>query len=214
MPTGVYKRTKEYCKIMSKALKGRKFSKKWKQNISKARKGMIFSEEHRKNMSIAFKGKIPWIKGKTHSEKTKKKMSKIIRKRYKENPNFGYQKGHPFYKGGEKGWFKKGIIPWNKEKPFKAMQGKNNPRWNNGQYISRGYFYITCPAHPFKDKRGYIRRSRLVMEKSLRRCLTPKEVVHHINGIKDDDRIKNLKLFKNNSEHKKFHWFLKKSNNK
>ncbi len=25
-----------------------------------------------------------------------------------------FTKGHPFYKGGEKGWFKKGIIPWSK----------------------------------------------------------------------------------------------------
>jgi len=41
----------------------------------------------------------------------------------KENPNKGcfkkgntkgFKKGHPFYKGGEKGWFKKGQTPWNK----------------------------------------------------------------------------------------------------
>lgn len=25
-----------------------------------------------------------------------------------------FTKGHPFYKGGEKGWFKKGLIPWSK----------------------------------------------------------------------------------------------------
>lgn len=32
-----------------------------------------------------------------------------------KNPNSrkgGYKKGHPFYKGGEKGWFKKGFTPY------------------------------------------------------------------------------------------------------
>jgi IS30 family transposase len=47
--------------------------------------------------------------------------------------------------------------------------------------------------------------SRVLMEKKLGRPLTRTEVVHHINGIKNDDRIENLTLFGNNAEHMKWH---------
>ncbi len=82
--------------------------------------------------------------------------------------------------------------------------GSKNGNWNNGICFERGYKLIRVYNHPFATKRGYIREHRLIMEQYLKRYLLPNEDVHHINGIKSDNRIENLQLV-THSEHKKIH---------
>ena len=57
---------------------------------------------------------------------------------FKKGNTFGkVHKGHPFYKGGEKGWFKVGHVPWHKGKkigfvPVYAFK-KGHAPWNKGK---------------------------------------------------------------------------------
>ena len=91
------------------------------------------------------------------------------------------------------------------------MTGKNNPNWNGGRKKrSDGYICVLKPDHPNCNGKGYIREHRIVMEKYLGRYLTKEEIVHHKNGVVNDNNIENLMLFANDIEHIKYHRNLKK----
>jgi len=91
-----------------------------------------------------------------------------------------------------------------------GRKGKNANHWKGGKvYSMAGYVYIYKPEHPFSNNIGYIFEHRLVMEQSIGRYLNKTEKIHHINEIKDDNRIENLLLFKNESEHQKYHNMIK-----
>jgi hypothetical protein len=81
--------------------------------------------------------------------------------------------------------------------------GAGHPEWKGGRVINKdGYVGIYSPGHPtFHKTHKYVLEHRLVMEKHLGRYLTKEEVVHHRNGVKDDNRIENLELFATNGEH-------------
>lgn len=57
-----------------------------------------------------------------------------------------------------------------------------------------GYIAVYVPNHPRCRADGYVMKHILVVEKSIGRYLNDGECVHHINHIRDDNRIENLKL--------------------
>lgn len=72
--------------------------------------------------------------------------------------------------------------------------GSGNPRWKGGRRTRKdGYVIVYSPRHPYAY-RDFVLEHRLVMEACVGRYLEPHELVHHINGVKDDNRLENLKL--------------------
>lgn len=89
--------------------------------------------------------------------------------------------------------------------------GIKNNNWKNGRTIdANGYVRIYAPDHPFCNNKGRVYEHRLVMEKYLGRYLGRKEIIHHINGIHDDNRIENLMLFPNSKAHLGYHKEMRK----
>jgi len=96
-----------------------------------------------------------------------------------------------------------------------AMRNSYKKHDTNKRFVNKenGYAFRYLPNHPSSDHKGCIREHRLVMEEFLGRPLESLELVHHINGVKDDNRIENLMLVQrgkthayNESEWKLFWW--------
>ena len=87
-----------------------------------------------------------------------------------------------------------------------SKSGSKNPSWKGGRIKDgRGYILVKSYTHPFRNTNNYVKEHRLVMEAHIGRYLLSTEIVHHINGIKDDNRIENLALFYETAKHTKLH---------
>ncbi len=84
----------------------------------------------------------------------------------------------------------------------RANYGPKNGCWHGGRRIDDdGYVLILRPDHPDARKSGYILEHRFVMEQAIGRRLGRREVVHHKNRNKQDNRLSNLMLFSSNGIH-------------
>lgn len=79
-----------------------------------------------------------------------------------------------------------------KGQPKGYWTGARNPRWKGGVSHSGGYVLLLMPTHPNANKAGYVREHVKIMSDKLGRRLHRHEIVHHLNGLKSDNRLDNL----------------------
>lgn len=85
---------------------------------------------------------------------------------------------------------------WQRE----GLKGENNPCWKGGRFERKdGYIAINIGNCVYKLEHD------LIMEKHIGRKLEPGEDVHHINRIRNDNRIENLLLL-TKAEHNREHF--------
>lgn len=87
-------------------------------------------------------------------------------------------------------------IAWQRQ--LRSMgKGEKNPNWHGGFYKrDKGYIFKLAPDHPRADRSGYVQEHILVWEETHHRRLPKGHVIHHLNGIKDDNRPSNLVAMK------------------
>lgn len=110
------------------------------------------------------------------------------------------------------------------------MRSKKNPNYKNGEYKDKnGYIILTgMQNHPFAiGRRGQILKHRFEVEQYLKKYypespalievnkekyLNPIINTHHKDSNPSNNQIKNLFIFENNSEHIRYHDFLRYKN--
>ncbi len=84
-----------------------------------------------------------------------------------------------------------------------GLSGNKNPNWRGGRTISsHGYVLIRVGVeHHLAAVNGYAYEHRLVAEKKLGRRLRKGEIVHHVNGDKQDNDPENIAVTRDIAEH-------------
>lgn len=85
-------------------------------------------------------------------------------------------------------------------------KGARNGRWAGGRWLHPdGYVGIKVPpGHHLRQAHGYAFEHQLVAEQMIGRRLRDDEVVHHKNGVRNDNRPENLEV-KTKGEHAREH---------
>lgn len=117
--------------------------------------------------------------------------------------------------------FKKGHKPWNKglstclnpktkfksgiKHPYFGKRGKEHNRWKGGKTIDvHNYVKLYKPDFYGASKNGYVFEHRYKIIKKLKRNLRKNEIIHHIDGNRQNNKLSNL-LVLTKSKHISLH---------
>jgi len=91
---------------------------------------------------------------------------------------------------------------WNSGRKRWCKSG--NPRWKpiGSKRFSHGYVLIKIAEN--KGFKNWVEEHRYKMEQKLGRKLYKKEIIHHKNGVRSDNRLSNLIVMSDKS-HRRFH---------
>lgn len=83
--------------------------------------------------------------------------------------------------------------------PREQGSGPGHHNWRGGRIVGpEGYVSVRPQGDDWEycrpNSSGYVLEHRLVMGRALGRPVADNETVHHINGVRDDNRLENLQL--------------------
>lgn len=121
-------------------------------------------------------------------------------------------------------WLEDFGIPRRTQRQAKAtenylakMSGPKHPNYKTGKRAIRsgwGYKMLTLDIHERDghrcDPHGRIPEHVYVMENAIGRALREEEIMHHRNLRRLDNRLQNLILFPNESDHRRYHRYLER----
>ena len=84
---------------------------------------------------------------------------------------------------------------YNKMRRWGTPEPPSRPKPKHTKRGPSGYVMVKAPDNPMAMANGYVAEHRLVIAERIGRPLLKSENVHHINGVRDDNRPENLELW-------------------
>jgi len=94
-----------------------------------------------------------------------------------------------------RGWCEKHYYRWRRHGDPLVVKKTGTPANPDRKYRNGDYLSVRLPDHPAANSWGLVLEHRVVMEQVLGRYLQTGENVHHINGVRHDNRPENLELW-------------------